>query len=55
MLTIAGSGMGEYNFENLNLDISDFDVVVCDKNYNEDAKNILKLGYKDAKEYILKN
>ncbi len=55
MLTIAGSGMGEYNFENLNLDISNFDVVVCDKNYNEEGKNILKLGYKDAKEYILKN
>ncbi len=55
MLVIAGSGMGEYNFKNLNLDIGDFDVAVCDKNYKEDGKNILKLGYKDAKEYILKN
>ena len=55
MVTIIGNGMGEYNFSNINIDIKQFDKIICDKNFREDGKNILKLSYKDAKEYILQN
>ncbi len=55
MVTIAGNGMGEYDFSNLDFDISKFDKVICDLNFLEDGKNILKLKYKQAKEYILQN
>ncbi|RXJ84245.1 precorrin-6Y C5,15-methyltransferase (decarboxylating) subunit CbiT [Arcobacter sp. CECT 8985] len=55
MVTIAGNGMGDYNFSNLNFDISKFDKIICDPNFKEEAKNILKLKYKDAKQYLLDN
>ncbi|RXJ70131.1 precorrin-6Y C5,15-methyltransferase (decarboxylating) subunit CbiT [Halarcobacter ebronensis] len=55
MVTIAGNGMGDYNFSNLNIDISRFDKIICDPNFKEEAKNILKLKYKEAKEYLLEN
>ncbi|PHO10936.1 precorrin-6Y C5,15-methyltransferase (decarboxylating) subunit CbiT [Malaciobacter canalis] len=55
MVTIAGNGMGEYDFSNLDFDISKFDKVICDSNFLEDGKNILKLKYKQTKEYILQN
>jgi len=53
MLTIAGNGMGEYDFSNIELDFCKFDRIVCDKNFKDDGANVLKLGYKEAKEYIL--
>ncbi|RXK00939.1 precorrin-6Y C5,15-methyltransferase (decarboxylating) subunit CbiT [Arcobacter sp. CECT 8986] len=55
MVTIAGNGMGDYDFSNLNFDISKFDKIICDPNFKEEAKNILKLKYKDAKQYLLDN
>ena len=55
MVTIIGNGMGDYDFSNINLDLSSFDVIVCDKNFKEDADNILKFSYKEAKEYLLEN
>ena len=55
MLTITGNGMGDYTFDNLTIDIKEFDKIVCDKNFKEEASNILKLSFKEAKEYILKN
>jgi len=55
MLTIAGNGMGDYSFKNLPLDIKEFDRVICDINFSESGENILKLKYREAKEYILKN
>ena len=55
MVTIAGNGMGEYSFSNVRLDISKFEVIICDKNFKETAKNILKLSFKEAKEYIQNN
>ena len=57
MVTIAGNGMGAYDFSNLNFDISQFDKIICDPNFitQKDLKNILKLKYKDAKQYILEN
>lgn len=33
MVTIAGNGMGEYDFSNLDFDISKFDKVICDLNF----------------------
>jgi len=55
VLTVAGNGMGDYTFSNLTIDIEEFDKIVCDKNFKEDGKNILKLSFKGAKEYILEN
>ncbi len=55
MLTIAGNGMGDYTFKNLPLDVEEFDRVICDINFSESGENILKLKYREAKEYILKN
>jgi len=55
MVTIIGNGMGDYDFKNISLDISSFHKVICDKNFKKDGANILKLGFKDAKEYILEN
>jgi len=55
MLTIAGNGMGDYTFDNLNIDTSKYDKIICDKNFLEYNSNVLKLSYRDAKEYILQN
>ena len=55
MLTVVGSGMGDYNFKNISLNIKKFDVVVCDINFKQNEDNIIKCNFKDAKEYILKN
>ena len=55
MVTVAGNGMGSYDFSNLDLDFSQFDKIICDKNFTEEADNILKFGFKDAKEYVLQN
>jgi len=55
MITITGNGMGDYNFDNLTISINDFDKIICDKNFMESGENILKLGFKEAKSYILEN
>jgi precorrin-6Y C5,15-methyltransferase (decarboxylating) len=55
MVTIAGSGMGGYNFDNIKLDFSKFDIIFCDKNYETDLKNVTKGGFKIIKEAILDN
>ena len=55
MLTIIGNGMGDYNFYNLTIKTKNFDKIICDKNFIENGENILKLGFKEAKEYILEN
>jgi len=55
MLTITGNGMGDYTFDNLTINRNKFDKIVCDKNFKEEAPNILKLNFKGAKEYILAN
>jgi len=47
--------MGDYNFDNLTIEIDNFDKIICDKNFKEDAPNILKLSFNGAKEYILEN
>lgn len=58
MVTIIGNGMGDYTFDNLqnkNIDVSSFQKIICDKNFKEDGANIIKGGFKIAREYILEN
>jgi precorrin-6Y C5,15-methyltransferase (decarboxylating) len=55
MVTIAGNGMGAYDFTNLELNFCDYDKIICDQNFTENGRTILKLKFKDAKEYILEN
>jgi len=47
--------MGDYNFDNLTISIENYDTIICDRNFTEDRENIKKLGFKEAKEYILEN
>ncbi len=47
--------MGDYNFDNLTISTEGFETIICDKNFIESGENILKLGFKEAKEYILEN
>ena len=55
MVTIAGSGMGKYDFTNIDLDFSKFEMIFCDRNYESDLKNVIKGGFKEIKESILEN
>jgi precorrin-6Y C5,15-methyltransferase (decarboxylating) len=55
VVTIVGNGMGEYNFANIGVDYKLYDRVLCDKSFTQSGKNILKLGFKEIKEYIEKN
>ncbi len=55
MVTIAGSGMGAYNFNNITIDFSKFDMIFCDKNYETNLENVTKGGFKVVKEAILEN
>ena len=55
MVTIAGSGMGAYNFDNVDLDFSKYEMIFCDKNYETDLDNVTKGGFKVVKEAILAN
>lgn len=55
MVTIAGSGMGEYNFNNIDLDFSKYEMIFCDQNYQTDLANVIKGNFKTLKESILGN
>jgi len=55
MVTIAGSGMGEYNFDNIDIDFSSFDMIFCDKNYQTTLPNVTKGGFQHIKKAILEN
>jgi precorrin-6Y C5,15-methyltransferase (decarboxylating) len=55
MVTIAGSGMGAYNFDNINLAFEKFDMIFCDKNYKTSLTNVTKGGFQVVKEAILEN
>ena len=55
MLTIAGNGMGKYDFSNLELNFYNYDKIICDLNFIDNGRNILKLKFKDAQDYILEN
>jgi precorrin-6Y C5,15-methyltransferase (decarboxylating) len=55
MVTIAGSGMGEYNFNNINLDFSSYDMVFCDQNFQSEIPNVVKGSFKATKEAIFEN
>lgn len=55
MVTIIGGGMGPSKLSRINVDLSRFDVVVCDKSYEADIShpNILALSFLEAKKYII--
>ena len=55
MLTIIGNGMGDYDFSNIDINLDKFDKIICDKNFKVNGNNILKGGFKFAREYILEN
>jgi len=55
MVTIAGSGMGEYSFKNVDVNFLDYELIFCDKNYKTDLPNVVKGGFKEIKEQILQN
>ena len=55
MVTIVGNGMGEYNFDNLDLNFCQYDKILCDINFKDNGNNILKLKFSEIKEYILQN
>jgi len=55
MVTIAGSGLGEYDFSKISIDIKQYELIFCDKNYKTDLKNVIKGGFKEIKEAIYEN
>jgi precorrin-6Y C5,15-methyltransferase (decarboxylating) len=55
VVTIAGSGMGRYDFKNVDADFLKYEMIFCDKNYETDLKNVIKGGFKFIKDEILKN
>ena len=55
MVTIIGNGMGEYDFSNIELNFCKFDRILCDVNFKDKGNTVLKLKYKEIKEYILCN
>ncbi len=55
MVTIAGSGMGPYDFSNINLDLTRFELIFCDKNYKTDLPNVIQGSFKEVKEQLLAN
>jgi len=55
MVTIAGSGMGGYNFNNINLDFNKYEIIFCDQNFQTDLTNFTKGSFKIVKEAILQN
>ncbi|QOP42556.1 precorrin-6Y C5,15-methyltransferase (decarboxylating) subunit CbiT [Sulfurimonas sediminis] len=55
MVTIAGSGMGAYNFDNVDVDFSKFKMIFCDQNYETSLQNVTKGSFKVVKEAILQN
>ena len=55
MVTIAGSGMGAYTFDNIELDLDRYELIFCDKNYESTRDNVIKGGFKEIKEAILLN
>jgi len=55
LVTIAGSGMGTYTFDNIRLDLDEYELIFCDKNYETTGENVIKGDFKEVKEAILQN
>jgi len=55
MVTIAGSGMGEYNFNNITLDFTKYEIIFCDQNFQTNLKNVVRGSFKTIKEAVLNN
>jgi precorrin-6Y C5,15-methyltransferase (decarboxylating) len=47
--------MGDNNFDNINLELYDYDMIVCDKSFDVNDHNIYKLSYKEIKDTLLAN
>jgi precorrin-6Y C5,15-methyltransferase (decarboxylating) len=55
MVSIIGSGLSEYDFTKIKVDLSGFDIIFCDKNYTDNLPNLTKLPFSKIKDEILKN
>ncbi len=55
MVTIAGSGMGAYNFNTVNVDFDAYELIFCDQNFETEIKHVIKGSFKIVKEAILEN
>ncbi len=56
MLTIIGNGMNPYDLKNIDINLSEFDYIICDKNFDtNNQKNIFQGSFKEVKEFILNN
>ena len=55
MLTIIGNRMGDYTFDNLDVNFCKFDRIICDENFNEKGNTVLNGNSEFIKEYILNN
>ena len=58
MLSIIGNGMNTYDLKNININLNEFDYIICDKNFdisNNQNNNFFKGGFKEVKEFILNN
>ncbi len=47
--------MGPYDFSNINLDLTLFELIFCDKNYKTDLTNVVQGSFKEVKEQLLDN
>ena len=47
--------MGPYDLSNINLDLTQFELVFCDKNYKTDLPNVVQGSFKEVKEQLLDN
>ena len=56
MVTIVGNGMGDYTFDNLEVNFCKYERIICDRNFKkENGNNVIKGGFKFARDYILEN
>jgi len=55
MVTIVGDGISKNDFFKLNLNIENYDFVLCDSSLDLEFKNIKKLKFRDIKEFISSN
>ncbi len=55
MLTIAGNGMGPYDFAHLAISLDRYDIILCDPHCTHPDPRILRCSYTEAHAYILEH
>jgi len=55
MVTIVGSGVGGYDFDNISVDLESYEMVFCDRNYISNLPNVVKGGFREIRDAILDN